>query len=97
MSGALGFAQTGTGSGCLDASGRPWLIQGAQHAFAPPLRLEAWPPGPRETTLVAIGEGIGATAERLWGALTGAVAPDAPDWTALAENPLARRPSGLLD
>jgi len=37
-------------------------------------------------------------ARRLWDALTGTIAPDAPDWTALAENPLApaaRR--GLLD
>ena len=28
-----------------DDPDRPWLIQGAQHAFAPPLRLPAWPPG----------------------------------------------------
>jgi G3E family GTPase len=80
-----------------DAPERPWLIQGAQHVFAPPLRLEAWPEGPRETSLVVIGEGIAATAERLWRALTGVIAPDAPDWTALAENPLARRAGGLLD
>ena len=80
-----------------DAPERPWLIQGAQHAFAPPLRLETWPAGPRETTLVAIGEAIGPTAERLWGALSGALAPDTPDWTAVAENPLAPRAGGLLD
>jgi G3E family GTPase len=76
---------------------RPWLIQGAQHAFAPPLRLEAWPPGPRETSLVVIGEGASGAAQNLWGALTRALAPDAPDWTAVAENPLAPgRPRGLL-
>ena len=80
-----------------DDPARPWLIQGAQHAFAPPLRLQAWPDGARETSLVVIGEGVADAAHRLWDALTGALAPDAPDWTALADNPLAaRRPSGLL-
>ena len=72
-----------------DDPDRPWLIQGAQHAFAPPLRLPAWPPGGRETSLVVIGEAVAGVAQRLWGALTGALAPDAPDWTALTENPLA--------
>jgi G3E family GTPase len=79
-----------------DAPERPWLVQGAQHAFAPPLRLAAWPEGPRETTLVVIGEGIGASAERLWSALTGEIAPDAPDWAAVAQNPLSLRAGGLL-
>ena len=80
-----------------DAPGQPWLVQGAQHALAPPLRLQAWPAGPQETSLTAIGEDLAAV-ERLWAALTGSLAPDAPDWTALTENPLApatRR--GLLD
>ena len=76
---------------------RPWLIQGAQHAFAPPLRLPAWPPGGAQTSLVVIGEGMASVAQRLWDALTGALAPDAPDWTALSENPLAPgRRRGLL-
>ena len=80
-----------------DAPGRPWLVQGAQHALAPPLRLPAWPPGAQETSLVAIGADV-AAAQRLWDALTGLAAPDAPDWSALDDNPLApaaRR--GLLD
>ena len=72
-----------------DAPDRPWLIQGAQHALAPPLRLAAWPEGPRETSLVVIGEDVGPLAQRLWDALTGTVAPDAPDWAAVADNPLA--------
>ena len=71
-----------------DAPERPWLVQGAQHALAPPLRLAEWPPGPQETALTAIGDDVEA-AERLWAALTGALAPDAPDWSALTENPLA--------
>ena len=76
-----------------DAPERPWLVQGAQHAFAPPVRLDVWPPGPRETALVVIGEGIVASAQKLWDALTGVVAPDTPD---LAYNPLAPRVGGLL-
>jgi G3E family GTPase len=79
-----------------DDPARPWLVQGAQHAFAPPLRLAVWPEGARETSLVVIGEDISAPARRLWGALTGAIAPDAPDWSALADNPLAPRSGGLL-
>jgi G3E family GTPase len=76
---------------------RPWLIQGAQHAFAPPLRLQAWPKGEHETSLIVIGEGFAGAAQKLWDALTGAIAPDTPDWAALADNPLApERPRGLL-
>ena len=79
-----------------DAPEQPWLVQGAQHAFAPPQRLPAWPDGPQETALVVIGEGIAAPAQRLWDALTGAIAPDAPDLAALADNPLTTRSGGLL-
>ena len=79
-----------------DAPDRPWLIQGAQHVFAPPLRLAAWPPGPCETALVVIGEDAAPAARRLWDALTGEIAPDAPDWAALADNPLAPQGGGLL-
>jgi G3E family GTPase len=71
-----------------DAPERPWLVQGAQHAIAPPLRLAAWPKGAKETSLTLIGEDV-AAAQTLWDALTGATAPDAPDWAALADNPLA--------
>ncbi len=71
-----------------DAPERPWLVQGAQHALAPPLRLESWPAGAKETSLVAIGEDVVA-AQRLWDAMTSLTAPDAPDWAALDDNPLA--------
>ncbi|MDE3177322.1 MAG: GTP-binding protein [Pseudomonadota bacterium] len=80
-----------------DAPDRPWLVQGAQHVYAPPLRLERWPEGASGTALVVIGEGIADLAQRLWDALTGAPAVDAPDWAALTENPLALRGGGLLD
>ena len=79
-----------------DDPARPWLVQGAQHAFAPPLRLERWPEGAAGTMLVVIGEEVGAPAQRLWDALTGAVRTDAPDWAALADNPLSVRTGGLL-
>jgi len=79
-----------------DDPGRPWLIQGAQHVFAPPERLPRWPAGASETMLVVIGEDVGAATQRLWDALTGVVAPDAPDWAAVADNPLAMRSGGGL-
>ncbi len=78
-----------------DAPDRPWLVQGAQHALAPTLRLPAWPEGAKETSLVAIGEDV-AWARRLWDALTGALAPDTADWSALADNPLAPAARGGL-
>ncbi len=79
-----------------DAPERPWLVQGAQHVIAAPERLARWPEGAFETTLVVIGEDVGAITQRLWDALTGVAAPDAPDWTALTDNPLAPRAGGLL-
>ena len=79
-----------------DLPDRPWLVQGAQHAFAPPIRLAAWPDGPQETALVVIGEGLSAPAQALWDALTGAVAPDTPDLAALTDNPLKPQGGGLL-
>ncbi len=79
-----------------DAPDQPWLVQGAQHAFAPPQRLAAWPDGPQETALVVIGEGIGAPVRTLWDALTGVVALDTPDLAALADNPLKAHRGGLL-
>jgi G3E family GTPase len=79
-----------------DAPKRPWLVQGAQHVMAAPERLAGWPEGATETTLVVIGENVAAPTQRLWDALTGVAAPDAPDWAALADNPLAPRSGGLL-
>jgi G3E family GTPase len=78
-----------------DAPDRPWLVQGAQHVIAPPQRLPAWPKGARETELVLIGEDLTA-AKRLWDALRGVATPDAPDWAALSDNPLAPDTRGGL-
>jgi len=79
-----------------DAPERPWLVQGAQHVMAAPERLARWPAGATETTLVVIGEDVAKPTQRLWDALTGVAATDAPDWAALADNPLAPRAGGLL-
>jgi G3E family GTPase len=75
---------------------RPWLVQGAQHALAPPLRLERWPEGAQGTALAVIGEGVETTARRLWDALIGRIAVDSPDWAALTQNPLKPQGGGLL-
>jgi G3E family GTPase len=83
--------------GTRETPDRPWLIQGAQHAFAPPLRLPAWPGKARVSVLIVISDGLETEAiERLWRALTGGPEIDRPDWTAIAENPLAPRRGGLL-
>jgi G3E family GTPase len=37
---------------------RPFLIQGVQHVFEPPVRLAAWPSDDRRTRLVFITEGL---------------------------------------
>lgn len=75
----------------------PLLIQGAQHIFHAPRRLEAWPDGEPRTRLVVIVDGVErAAVERLWAALSGVPQIDAPDLAALLENPLAPRRGGLL-
>ena len=83
--------------GTREAPERPWLIQGAQHAFSPPRRLPAWPGADRKTFLVVISDGLAAEeVERLWLALTGAAEIDRPDLAAMLDNPLAPRRGGLL-
>ena len=80
-----------------DRPDEPLAIHGAQHVFHPPRRLAAWPNGERQTRVVVIVDGVAREAiDRLWRALSGTPAIDAPDLAALAENPLAPRPSGLL-
>ena len=75
----------------------PLVINGAQHVFHAPRRLEAWPDGDRTTRVVVIVDGVErAVIDRLWGALSGVPQIDAPDLAALVENPLAPRPGGLL-
>ena len=46
--------------GLLEIAGeaRPYVIQGVQHVFSPPLRLEAWPEGGHRSRLVFITRGI---------------------------------------
>ena len=46
--------------GLLEIAGdpRPYVIQGVQHIFSPPLRLEAWPAGEQRSRLVFITRGI---------------------------------------
>jgi G3E family GTPase len=75
----------------------PLVVNGAQQVLHAPRRLKAWPDGERTTRLVVIVDGVERAAiDRLWGALSGAAQIDAPDLAALAENPLAPRPGGLL-
>ena len=69
---------------------RPLVIHGVQAMLHPPARLPAWPPGPRGVRLVVIGDGLPEDyVTRLFGAITGRVAPGQPDRAALADNPLA--------
>ena len=80
-----------------DDPGRPLVIHGVQHVFHPPVRLERWPDADRRTRIVFILRNLDeAFVERLWGALTGTVAPDAPDAAAVTRNPLAADRGGGL-
>ena len=76
---------------------QPLLIHGAQHVFHAPRRLPAWPPGVRETRIVVIVDGVDPREiARLGAALSSRPRVDGPDLAALADNPLAPRPGGLL-
>jgi G3E family GTPase len=76
---------------------QPLLIQGAQHVFAPPRRLAAWPDANRTTRIVVIADGLAPAAlDRLGRALSGDPEIDMPDLAALSDNPLAPRRGGLL-
>jgi G3E family GTPase len=73
---------------------RPFVIQGVQHVFHPPVRLDGWPDEDRRTRLVFIVDGLAEEAvARLFHAFAGEPAVDAPDAAALSDNPLA--PPGL--
>jgi G3E family GTPase len=72
-----------------DDPSRPIVIEGVQHVFHPPLRLEAWPDADHSTRMVFILHDMEpAFVETLWQTLTGLVEPDA--------NPLAPTKGGLL-
>jgi G3E family GTPase len=75
----------------------PLVIHGVQHIFHPPRRLKAWPDADRSTRIVVIVEGLERrSVDRILAALSGAPQIDSPDLSALAHNPLAPAPGGLL-
>lgn len=83
--------------GLSDDPARPIVIHGVQHVFHPPHRLAAWPDDDRRTRIVFIVKDLDETfVSRLYGALAGVPALDAPDAAALADNPLAPKKAGLL-
>ena len=80
-----------------DRPDTPILVDGVRHVFHPPRTLERWPDADRSTRAVLIVEGVAAReADILWAALTRVPRIDSPDLAALADNPLAPRPGGLL-
>jgi G3E family GTPase len=80
-----------------DDPARPVVIHGVQHVFHPPVRLPAWPDADHATRVVFILRDMEpAFVEGLWKAFSGAAGVDRPDATALASNPLAPAPGGLL-
>ena len=42
----------------IEGAGRPYVVQGVQHVFSPPLRLEAWPSDDHRSRLVFITRGL---------------------------------------
>ena len=76
---------------------RPLVIHGVQHVFHPPARLDSWPDEDRRTRLVLITRDLEPElVRRLLDAFAGRPQPDAPDHTALIDNPLAPSAKGLL-
>ena len=70
----------------------PVVIQGVQHVFHPPVRLEAWPDGDHSTRMVFILRDMEPSfVENLWQTLTGLVEPGAN-----CANPLAPAKGGML-
>ncbi len=69
---------------------KPVVLHMVQHVLHPPARLDAWPSDDRRSRLVFITQDLPAdTVRRLLGAFLGQPAVDAPDRTALIDNPLA--------
>ena len=68
----------------------PLVLHAVQTTLHPPARLPAWPDADRRTRVVMIVDGVPETYVRdLFAAFTGTPRVDAPDRTALTENPLA--------
>lgn len=77
-----------------DDPSRPVVIHGVQHIFHPPRRLDAWPDEDQRTRLLVVARDLDVNLiARLYDAFAGVPAVDAPDRSALFENPLA--PPGL--
>ncbi len=76
---------------------KPVVIHGVQHVFHPPAQLAAWPDDDHRSRIVFIVRDIEPqTIRELFDAFLGnAIAPDRPDRTALADNPLV--PFGSFD
>lgn len=80
-----------------DDASRPLIIQGVQHVFHPPVRLDGWPSADRRTRIVFIMRDLDpAFIEGLWAAFSGVAATDRADRAALLERPLGLAPGGLL-
>ena len=80
-----------------DDPARPLVVHAVQHLLHPRTRLDAWPDDDRQTRIVAIIDGgTPAEVESLFASVCGDIAPDRADIAALAANPLAERPAGLL-
>ena len=74
-----------------DRPDRPLVLHGVQSIFHPPVRLAAWPdPSDRRTRMVLITRDLPeAFVKDLFDAFLGKPRVDAPDRTALSDNPLA--------
>ncbi|RFC62718.1 GTP-binding protein [Fulvimarina endophytica] len=70
---------------------RPLVLHGVRGYLHPPARLPAWREGAvRQSRLVVIGENLNLERVRdLFSAFTGGMRTDAPDRTAIEDNPLA--------
>jgi G3E family GTPase len=76
----------------------PFVLHAVQHLLPPLRRLSGWPDADRTTRIVAIVDGLDRVAiDRLWAALAGAPAIDAPDLAALTLSPLSLPRGGLFD
>ena len=74
----------------------PLVVHGVQHILHPPARLPNWPDDDHRTRMVFITRDIEEpTIRDLFAAFLNQVAPDRPDRTALADNPLI--PFGGID
>ncbi|KQO62061.1 ATP-binding protein [Methylobacterium sp. Leaf102] len=73
-----------------DAPDNPVVVHGVQHIVHAPVHLDAWPDDDRRSRLVLIVRDLDpAFVTGLWDAFLGRPRIDAPDMTALTDNPLA--------